>query len=248
MDLISKIKYYYARKINPGTMIPKGDLVIDIGSGDKPFWRANVFLDKLSLRNLHRHSDSNTVNTLGPFIDSDISKTPFRDGAFDYSFCAHLLEHVERPDLAIKEITRISKRGYIEVPNGVIEYISPFHSHLWLILRDKNKLIFYRKGKKLHKDLLKNSSKFYKVIAKINDPFIRLEWNKRIEFEIADKGTPSESYYPPKQTPKTRKNDTWLKIETIFYMLIVQILRYIYGVKSDVDIKSLIKTTPKKKN
>lgn len=241
MNLFQKLAYFYWRKIKLGFKLRKEDIVIDIGSGDKPFWRANVFLDKLSLKNLHRHSDTQTVKTLGPFIDSDINKTPFKDKAFDYSFCAHLLEHVDRPDLALKEIMRISKQGYIEVPNGVIEFISPFHSHLWFILRDKNKLIFYRKSDKLHKDLLSNSEKHYKTITKMKDPFIRLEWNNKIEFEIADSGKLFKKYNPPNKTPKTRKSARNLRIASSFYITMIRLLRYIYQVNSNVKLDGLLK-------
>lgn len=245
MDIYKKIAYFYERKFKPGLKIKRQDVVIDIGSGDKPFWRANVFLDKLSLKNLHRHSDSETINTLGTFVDSDIIKTPFKDKTFDYSFCAHLLEHVERPDLALNEIMRISKKGYIEVPNGVIEFISPFHSHLWFILKDKNKLIFYRKGDKLHHDLLKNSDKFYKTISNMEDPFIRIEWKNKIQYEIADDGKSFKKYEPPNKTPKTRKNPKGLQLGAFLYMNFVRFMRKIYQVDNNVDVEKLNKSNLK---
>jgi len=239
MNLIKTINFFIERKIKPGFGIGENDIVLDIGSGDKPFWRANVFLDKLSLKNLHRHTDSKVINNLGPFVDSDIAKTPFKDKAFDFSFCAHLLEHVERPDLAINEIMRISKKGYIEVPNGVIEYISPFHSHLWFILLVKNKLVFYRKSTHIHKNLLENSENYFKIISQIDEPFIRFYWNKKINYEIID--NEKDKYFPPNKTPKTRKNSTILKASTLFYMSLVRILRLIYKVNNRIDINALIK-------
>lgn len=105
-----------------------------MGCGDKPFWRADVYLDKLSLGNEQRFSSSDVTKDFGLFIDSDITNTPFKNKVFDFSFCSHVLEHVEKPDLAIKEIVRISKAGYIEVPDGINEMLFPFHSHLWFII------------------------------------------------------------------------------------------------------------------
>ncbi|HXT85222.1 MAG TPA: methyltransferase domain-containing protein, partial [Verrucomicrobiae bacterium] len=92
------------RKIIPGFKIKKQDLVIDIGSGDKPFWRGDVFLDNLNLDNKQRITGKDIIHNLGTFVNGDITKTKFKNKTFDFSFCSHLLEHVEHPDLAIKEI------------------------------------------------------------------------------------------------------------------------------------------------
>lgn len=43
MSIYSSIIYFIKRKVVPGCRIGKNDIMIDIGSGDKPFWRANVF-------------------------------------------------------------------------------------------------------------------------------------------------------------------------------------------------------------
>lgn len=239
----SKISYFITRKITPGYKIKKRDLVIDIGSGDKPFWRANVFLDNLSLGNLHRHSNTETVISFGNLVNSDITKTKFKDKAFDFSFCSHLLEHVERPDLVIKEIIRISKKGYIEVPNGVIEFIHPFHSHLWFILLSGKKLIFVRKGKKLHESLLSNSLKYSSLIEKTRDPFIRLYWKNKIEYEIIDLNKESDKYFPPKKTPKTGKNPTTLKMGNLIYFNTINLLRKINGLNNKINVNDLYKNT-----
>jgi ubiquinone/menaquinone biosynthesis C-methylase UbiE len=240
--IISKMNYFWKRKVEPGLNLKKNDLVIDIGSGDKPFWRANVFMDDLSLRNLHRHTDSPVVKTFGVFVDGNASKTKFKDKAFDFSFCAHLLEHVEKPDLTIKEIMRISKKGYIEVPNGIIEFISPFHSHLWFILLSKKKLIFIRKNDRLHKDLLTNSRSHNGLVSKVKEPFIRLYWKNKIEYEILDYKGEDKKYMPPQTTPKnTGKNKTMMMVGNSIYLYLIQILRITKKVDDNTDIKKLLK-------
>ena len=57
-----EVIYFLKRKFFPGLKIGKNDLVIDIGSGDKPFWRADVFFDDLSLNNNQRISGKETVH------------------------------------------------------------------------------------------------------------------------------------------------------------------------------------------
>jgi hypothetical protein len=97
MNLLSSLRFFYNRKIEPGFKINQNALVVDIGSGDKPFWRADVFIDDLSLGNVQRASNLDTIHDLGMFVNANASKMPFREGAFDFSFASHLLEHVDNP-------------------------------------------------------------------------------------------------------------------------------------------------------
>lgn len=231
MSISRSIIYFIKRKVLPGYKVSKHDLVIDIGSGDKPFWRANVFFDNLSLDNLQRSTYGNTISTIGNFINGDISKTNFKDKAFDFSYCSHVLEHVERPDLAIKEITRISKAGYIEVPNGIVDLIDPFYSHLWFVFLDKNKLSFYRKSEKLHDILNKNSVDYIPLLNKIDKPFIRLYWKNKINYEIIN--TNLKKFTPPSiEKVKNKKEDA--SIISLFskkwYIFFVKILRKIHSI------------------
>lgn len=194
MKIISQLHFFYKRKIEPGFKVGANSKIVDIGSGDKPFWRADVFVDKLSLGNVQRASNSKTIHDIGFFVDSDAAKMPFRNKEFDFSFCSHLLEHVEDPGAVIKEIARISKSGYVEIPNGIIETIKPFDSHLWFVFQDKKKLIFVRKTKKQHEILHANGNKYQSLLNKIEEPFIRLYWKNKIEYEVIDNYKPHERF------------------------------------------------------
>jgi SAM-dependent methyltransferase len=110
---------------------------------------------------------------------------PFKDGAFDFSFCAHVLEHVEDPAAAIREITRVSQRGYIEVPNGVFESMAPFRSHLWFVYYVEGRLLFVRKSKSMH-DLFAANSRQIGEGGRLHEPFIRFPWSGQIDFEVVD--------------------------------------------------------------
>lgn len=221
MNIFSKLIFFYKRKISPGFKISKKALVVDIGSGEKPFWRADVFVDKLSLGNVQRASKFDTIHDLGVFVDSDVSKMPFKTGAFDFSFASHLLEHVEDPASVIKEITRISKAGYIEMPNGIIEAIEPFGSHLWFVFRDRKKLIFVRKSKKIHDVLSANGKNYGSLLGKVDEPFNRFYWKKKIEFEIIDPYQPSEKF-------KSAKGNSNVKASVNYYLYLAKIVRLIF--------------------
>lgn len=230
--------HFIKRKLYPGFKVGKNDLVIDIGSGDKPFWRANVFFDDLSLSNDQRISGKGTVHNIETFIDGNILQSPFKNKAFDFSFASHLLEHVERPDLAINEIVRISKRGYLEIPNYLLECISPFHSHLWYVVEENSKLYFLRKSKQMHRISLKNE-KYYKYLFKeISNPFIRIYWEKNIAYEVISDIKQGEEFIAlRKQDEKT----AGLSIN--FYLIFVKIMRWVFSVNNNkkVDMGKLIK-------
>lgn len=194
LNVIIFSKLFFRGKLRPGFNLTRDDLVIDIGCGDKPFWRADVFLDNTSLGDEQRFSSTGIEKNFGFFVDSDIVKTPFKDKTFDFSFCAHVLEHVERPDLAIKEIVRISRRGYIEVPDGLIEVMSPYQSHLWFVFYNNKELIFIRKSKKINQTLTGNGTKYSYLSKFIKDHSIRMYWKQNIKYKIVDDLGISEKY------------------------------------------------------
>jgi len=57
------------------------------------------------------------------FIVHDLNDIPlpFEDNQFDFSFASHILEHIKEPIEFLKEVVRISKSGYIEVPSPLID-------------------------------------------------------------------------------------------------------------------------------
>ena len=78
------------------------------------------------------------------FVVHDLSKLPlpFKDKEFDFCWASHILEHMEDPTEFLKEIVRISKAGYIEVPTPLIDNLvsgddfrDP-HGHKWWIFYD----------------------------------------------------------------------------------------------------------------
>lgn len=236
INLFNTIAYFFKRKIIPGFKIPKNHLVLDVGSGNMPFWRGDVFLDDLKFGNIQRHLGGGTVKDFGIFVDSDASKMPFKDNAFDFSFCSHLLEHVENPAAVIEEIIRVSKRGYVEVPNGIIETIYPFHSHLWLIFYANSTLYFFRKSDLMHKVLQINGLNFIDLLAKIKDPFIRFYWNKKINFKIV------QGSYEKKFTVSGKNSDLSNHNEQSkggVYMTIINLLRLFFYKKKNID-KTLV--------
>ena len=121
-------------------------LVLDVGSGDKPHWRADVLLDHyVGDEHGSQRSGSSAARVDRPLFDADASDLPFADNVFDYAVCSHVLEHVERPDLVVAELARVAKAGYIEVPEAASAKIVDFPSHLWWVTLEDGVLVFTAK-------------------------------------------------------------------------------------------------------
>lgn len=97
-----------------------GDEVLDVGSGNQPTPMSTVLLD-LYLRDDSHRSEHPLKLDERPFINASVEYLPFKDKAFDYVIASHVLEHVDDPVRACKEIQRVGKRGYVECPSPFLE-------------------------------------------------------------------------------------------------------------------------------
>jgi SAM-dependent methyltransferase len=130
VSLLSQVRLFVDRRID----LPVADdaLVLDVGSGDKPSWRADVLLDRyLGEEYAGQRSGTGAARVSRPLFDADAGDMPFADGAFDYTICSNLLEHVPDPGAVIEELMRVSRAGYIEVPEAASAKIVDFPSHVW---------------------------------------------------------------------------------------------------------------------
>jgi SAM-dependent methyltransferase len=140
----TELASFHRRRIE----IPVGpdDLVLDVGSGDKPHWRADVLLDRyVDAAHAGQRSGSSAARISHPLFDADAAAMPFADQVFNYSICSHLLEHVVDPGAVIDELVRVSRAGYIEVPEAASAKIVDFPSHLWWVRLVDGVLVFTAK-------------------------------------------------------------------------------------------------------
>jgi SAM-dependent methyltransferase len=130
MSILRALRLFHRRRI----AIPVADdaLVLDVGSGDKPSWRADVLLDRFTgPEHAAQRSGLRSARVSRPLFDADAADMPFRDGVFDYAICSNVLEHVTDPVAVAAELSRVAKAGYIEVPEAASAKIVDFPSHLW---------------------------------------------------------------------------------------------------------------------
>lgn len=193
--------------------IKANDKVLEIGPGHNPTYRSNVIVEKFINTNYHRCDDVKVYNHQ-TFIHADGEKLPFKDKEFDYVICNQVLEHVDDPQLFIAELCRVSKRGYIETPSLIGEYLFPKESHKWAILDIDGKLVMYEKSKMPgnykndYGDLFLYHLPFQSLPYKLlwlterNMMINHYEWKDNVEVIV----NPEDEYYQSFFTKKWDKN------------------------------------------
>lgn len=141
-------RYYQARvklaKFRRVLSIPRGQRVLDIGGGDGPFPRADVICEKYLADDVERTNPLGNAGTRA-LVVGDIEDLPFADKSFDYIFSSHILEHAMDPSRAIAEMTRVGKRGFVEVPSEYLELAATsMESHLWTVILEKDGTLVFR--------------------------------------------------------------------------------------------------------
>ncbi|HWQ12091.1 MAG TPA: methyltransferase domain-containing protein [Roseiflexaceae bacterium] len=105
--------------------------MLEIGSGDNPHPRSDVLVDRyLGADNRERGGD---LVVDRPFVVADAHHLPFKDGAFAYTICSHILEHMEDPQQFGRELMRVSTAGYIQSPSEIAERLFHWSFHRWYV-------------------------------------------------------------------------------------------------------------------
>jgi SAM-dependent methyltransferase len=122
----------------------KADKVLDVGSGGTPFPHATHLAELYLGGTSHRHGPFRSEGL--PVQVCDIGRLPYRNGAFDFVYCSHVLEHVFDPASACEELMRVGRRGYIETPTRMSDILFNYthlqDHHRWHINRIGATLIF----------------------------------------------------------------------------------------------------------
>jgi ubiquinone/menaquinone biosynthesis C-methylase UbiE len=135
---------YQSRFYNFG--IKSTDKVLDVGSGNMPFHLANHLVD-ITIKNDNFGRAGVAFKHIGgiPIYECSLESLPFEDNEFDFVYCSHVLEHVDNPDKACRELIRVGKRGFIESPTrgkDIWLNTAKTSNHRWAIEKSSNRLIF----------------------------------------------------------------------------------------------------------
>ena len=152
--------------------------ILDIGCGYNANKFAKVICDVQDLSNHYLDKK---------FIRLTEKKLPFKDKEFDFVVASHVMEHVEDVEFFIKELERVSKKGYVELPTKLEDNLvfENKKDHLWHMDYDdvENKLLISKKVQYFEPILTVST------IKKLNEVFrtslvLELIWEDRIIYTV----------------------------------------------------------------
>ena len=155
--------------------------ILDIGCGYRAHEQATVIADVQNFSNYYKGRK---------FIQIKEKKLPFEDKEFDFVIASHVIEHVEDFEFFIKEIERISSKGYIELPSRLGDNLvfENKRDHIWWFFFDdlNNKLIASKKEIFIEPFLTVSLAKSLETLFR-ESLVIELIWDEKIDYEINDK-------------------------------------------------------------
>ncbi len=176
------------------------DRVLDVGGWHSPLNRANAMIDIMPFETRNRAGAILTETwpeerfTAASYFQRDIcgpNPWPFKDKQFDFVLCSHTLEDVRDPIFVCRELNRVAKAGYIEVPSRLVEStrgverprFAGYYHHRWLCEVEGTKISFLFKPAMIHAYRQFYFSKpFYKKVNPELDA-VWFFWKDSFEYE-----------------------------------------------------------------
>tara|TARA_A100001035_G_scaffold266109_1_gene248853 strand:- start:388 stop:999 length:612 start_codon:yes stop_codon:yes gene_type:complete len=155
--------------------------ILDIGCGYTAHEKASVICDIQDLSNFYKNKK---------FLKLEGKTLPFKDKEFDFVIASHVIEHVEDVNFFIKELERVSSKGYIELPTSLEDNLvfENKNDHLWhMEFNDIDQKLLITKRNQYIEPVITVSTA--KKLAKYFRQSLILElfWEDSIEFEFVEK-------------------------------------------------------------
>lgn len=227
--------------------VPKDALVLEVGSGGKPYPRADVLLDAYETT---RERNWAPLIADRPTVLGFVEQLPFRDKVFDFVIASHVLEHTSDPEQFIAELQRVAKAGYIEVPDAFFERINPLLDHHLEITQRDGRLVIRKKSVPVldHElvELYEDRAKAYATSELfVGHPFafhVRYYWQGKIDYVVVnpevDADWVAQVTDAPKFDPTLLASSLRQRVQGAVLRLIQKIAR---GRRREVDLKELLR-------
>ena len=151
---------------------------LDLGCGYRAHKNASVIADVQDFSNFYKEKK---------FIQIKKKELPFKDKEFDFVISSHVIEHVEDFEFFIRELERISSKGYIELPTrfGDNLVFENMNDHIWWFNFDdiNKKLIASKKNQLIEPFISVSTAKSFEEVFR-ESLVIELIWEDKIEYEI----------------------------------------------------------------
>ena len=152
--------------------------ILDVGCGFRANKYASVIADIQDLSKFYKDKK---------FIKIGGKKLPFKDKEFDFVIASHVIEHVEEFDFFLKELERISSKGYIELPTRLGDNLvfENKNDHIWWFYFDdvENILKASKRNQLLDPFITVSTAKLFEKIFR-ESLVIEIEWESKIDYKI----------------------------------------------------------------
>jgi len=154
--------------------------ILDIGCGYTANKYATVIADIQDLSNFYK--DKN-------FVKIKDKKLPFRNNEFDFVISSHVIEHVEDFEFFLKELERISVKGYIELPSRLGDNLvfENEKDHIWWFTYDdvNNQIVASKKNQLIDPFITVSTAKMFENVFR-ESLVLELVWEDKINYKIDD--------------------------------------------------------------
>ena len=155
--------------------------ILDIGCGYKAHKNATVIADIKDFSNFYKNKK---------FVQIKEKKLPFKDKEFDFVIASHVIEHVDDFEFFIKELERISSKGYIELPTRLGDNLvfENRNDHIWWFCYDDitNELVASKKNQLIDPFITVSMAKLFEETFR-ESLVIELAWEEKIEYTVDNK-------------------------------------------------------------
>ena len=155
--------------------------ILDIGCGYRAHKNASVIADIQDFSNFYKEKK---------FVKINEKNLPFKDKEFDFVIASHVIEHVEDFQFFIKELERITSKGYIELPSRLGDNLvfENKNDHIWWFYFDdvSNQLIASKRNQLINPFITVSMAKLLEGIFR-ESLVIELEWENKIEYLTDDR-------------------------------------------------------------
>ena len=152
--------------------------ILDIGCGYRAHNNASVIADIQDFSDFYKEKK---------FIQIQGKNLPFKDKEFDFVIASHVIEHVEDFEFFIKELERISSKGYVELPSRLGDNLvfENKNDHIWWFYYNDttNNLIASKRNQLIEPFITVSTAKLFEKIFR-ESFVIELAWEEKIDYKI----------------------------------------------------------------
>ena len=168
--------------------------ILDIGCSVDAIEYAHTTADIQNLDNFYKNKNKE-------FVLIQSKDLPFKDNQFDFVYASHVIEHVEDVGYFIKELQRISKQGYIELPtmleDNIILSENNIKDHKWFFkFDDVNNILLAERKKQLIEPFITHGVLFGSLRKNFRSSLVlELFWENEIDYEFKNFTVPSKKTF-----------------------------------------------------